>query len=455
MVNYLHKRTTFDDFASVSGWSEAGNLATAGYGVSRNTTSTYIKTGNSSMRLYFDYDADTNGLTTKTYSSTTDMTPYDEVWVNYYVDDENDLKAAVDHERFRLYLGNDGSNYFLYSTLASDSIALPQTGWNVVKWTIDSAQGVTGAPDLSTVDYVSFISYDNSVSDYNIYIDSIWLVKTYTFAPGLSALSRSSSYNVSTIQIPRRKTPIHQRIGQSNTVWSLSCMLIDDTSGNVSYNTERDKLLDASQLDDLLGQSCILETGETSASIEFRDVAGTEDGGFDMNHDDDEIRKWIYVPTVSNLKTASVYLYVKETGSDADLDMDITVNDVVHTSIFASADIGSSYAWKNFSISPEILVEGYNEILMSEGTGNNDGSDYFSIGIDTDDDYGRSQLDDEGGGYADETGEYMIYLLCTYEDTNPYIDSPKQVLVTDVKRSYPAGTADHLTYTLTLVEDKI
>jgi len=448
MTTYLHKLQVFDDFTSVSGWSESANLATAGYGVSRNTTSTYLKTGTSSMKLYFDHDAGTVGSANKTYSSTTDFTPYDAFWVNLYIDDINDLSATTD-QALRMNIGNDSSNSFTYY---KDKTEL-KTGWNLVKWTLDTVNATTGAPDLKTVDYIRIVSYDGAVSDYSLYVDSIWLIKSYTFSPGLSSLTRKSSYGITSHNIPYRSSPIHQKTGGGDVTWNLSSILIDDQSGNVSYNTERDKFLDASQLDDLLGSTCILETGETSPSIEFRDCAGTEDTEFDMNDDDDEIRKFIYVPTTRNLKSAKVYMYLKETGTGT-LDTTITVNDVVHNSVFTSADI-AAYAWVSSSIAPEILVEGYNEILLSEGTDTNDGSDFFTIGIDTDNDYGRSQISDEGGTYADETGEYMIYLECTFEDCNPHSTTPKQVIVSNVNRNYVAGSPNNFPYSMTLIEDKI
>lgn len=451
MVVNLYRKLVFDDFTSVDGWSGSGNCITSGYGASRNTTSTYIKTGKSSMKVAFDYDASTEGSLTKTYSVTHDFSLYDEVWINFYIDDLNDLSSTTD-QAFRMRIGNDSSNYLFFKR---DKTEL-KTGWNLIKMDLDAMDSVTGSVDLKTVDYLMFTSYDSGVSDYNIYIDSLWLMKKIILQNTFGPVKKGITGRTAIQSIPNRNTPVVQVIGKDSPTWSIDFTLLESYDGStVLYGSEYDRVLQSSLLEDCLLKPCVLEPDLTSKTIEFRDDDGASNADANIDATTDYFRKWIYVPSVSNLKTATLYVYVKEHASnppeDADT-LDVKVNGVWHVGVWNGTNTTGTYAWLTLSLSPEHLVEGYNEIQI-RGVGVS-ASDIFCLGTDTGSDYARSQYStDSGSTWTDTTGEYMIYLACTFEHHTQYALVPMHIIPTNIELNYEKGKLSVLPYHMEFIED--
>jgi len=451
MTMSLYRKQVFDDFTSVDGWVGAGNCATSGYGPQRNTTSSFIKTGKASMKVAFDYDANTSGTISKTYTSTYAFSKYDEVWINVYIDDVNDLDATGD-QAFRFYVGNDNSNYLRFYKDDSEL----KSGWNTLKWVLTNLDDYVGITDLDSVDYLSIQSYDGGVSDYTFYFDSIWLMKKIVLHNTMSPVSRRMRGRATGYTIPRRTTPLVQTTGVEPSEWSLDFTLLNSYGNSVvSYGSEYDRVLSSSQLEDCLLKPCVLEPGLESSTIEFRDDDGVADSGGGIDDANDRLKKYVYVPTVTNLKTATVYVYLREDPSnpvqDADT-VDVSVNSVWYVGVWSGADTSTSYQWLTLELPPELLVEGFNEIIF-RGVGVS-GSDVFQVGIDTNVGYQRSQYSTDGGStYSATAGEYMVYLSCTYEHLSQYSTTPRHIIPTGIDFNYQAGRVHTLPYRMSFVED--
>jgi len=452
MTMNLYCKTVFDDFTSIGVWGDAtGNLASSGYGASRNTDTAYIKTGKASMKLFFDYDASTDGRIVGNYTNTYDFSKYDEVWVNLYVDDVNDLDSTV---AFLLSFGTSASHY-LSSPSSLRTRSNFKNGWNVLKIPIKD-MSTYGAPDITEVDWFGVRSDDNGVSDYVIYMDSVWLMKKIILHNTMSPVSRRLRGRAAGYTIPRRTTPLVQTTGVEPSEWSLDFTLLNSYNGStVSYGGEYDRVLSSSQLEDCLLKPCVLEPDLASSTIDFRDDDGSEDNSVDFDDENDYRRKFVYVPTITNLKTATVYAYIKEDASNPPEDgdtVDIKVNGVWHVGAWSGVDTTSSYQWLTLDLSPELLVEGWNEIQMRcVGVS---ASDIFVLGIDSTNDYNRSHgSTDAGVNWSPATGEYMIYVSCTYEHLSQYSTTPRHVIPTAIDFNYQAGRVHTLPYRMAFVED--